>query len=413
MQLIWPSRVWQRVPSRVVLLLLLTFGMSVGSSASAQVRASTTATYYRESGANLSHQAITPAVRVSGVVRDVVSLRLGWDADVVSGASVAVVDAPGGDVDAITSATKWSDFRNNVSGGIGVRGEYTSLDVTYTWGRESDYRSHAFTITGRAELFDRNTTLELGYGRGFDQVCNLSQPRAQEPVDRQRLSSSDGCFDADDRESLDISLQTFRGGWTQAWTPIFATQLSVSAQVINGFQGNPYRAVWLGRAAAQENHPENRVRYVGNLGARLWVQPLRGALQLSGRVYRDTWDIFSVTAELAWEQRLWEGLTVRLRGRYYNQTGAHFFSDDYGRAPRGQYFTGDRELSPMSSWLAGGRVRFDLQAGDDGKVGPFAAFAIVGVFDMLFYDFREFRYGRVDVPNDKGMLATLGLEAEF
>jgi hypothetical protein len=75
------------------------------SHVSAQVRASTTATYYRESGANLSHQAITPSVRVSGVVRDVVSLRLGWDADVVSGASVAVVDAPGGDVDAITSAT--------------------------------------------------------------------------------------------------------------------------------------------------------------------------------------------------------------------------------------------------------------------------------------------------------------------
>jgi hypothetical protein len=37
----------------------------------------------------------------------------------------------------------------------------------------------------------------------------------------------------------------------------------------------------------------------------------------------------------------------------------------------------------------------------------------VGDFDMLFYDVREFRYGRREVPNDKGMLATLSLEAEF
>ncbi|MCB9599660.1 MAG: DUF3570 domain-containing protein [Sandaracinus sp.] len=390
---------------------LVVFGFA--SSGSAQVTASTTATYYRENGGGLNHQAITPSVRVGGVIRDVVSIRLGWDADVVSGASVAVVDAPGGDVDAITSATKWSDFRNNVSGGLGIRGEFTSLDVTYTWGRESDYRSHAFTITGRAELFDRNTTLELGYGRGFDQVCSLSQPRAQEPVDRQRLPSSDGCFDADDRESLDLSLQTFRAGWTQAWAPIFATQLTLSAQVLNGFQGNPYRAVWLGRAAAQENHPENRVRYSANLGARLWIQPLRGALQLSGRVYRDTWDLLSVTAEIAWEQNLWDGMRVRLRGRYYNQTGTHFFSDDYGRAPRGQYFTGDRELSPMSSWVMGGRIRYDLPAGDDGKVGLFDGFAIVAVFDFLKFDFRKFHYGRREVPNDTGMLATLGLEAEF
>lgn len=382
------------------------------TEARAQVQASATGTYYHESGGGLSHNAITPSVRVRGTIRDVVTVRLGWDADIVSGASVAVVDAPG-DVDAITSATRWSDFRNVVSGGIGIRGEYTSLDVNYAWGRENDYRSNSFSIVGRAELFDRNTTFELSYARGFDRICNLNQPRAQDAVDRQRLPSSDGCFSADDREALSLSLQTFQGSWTQAWAPILTTQLTMTAQVLSGYQANAYRAVWLGRAAAQEHHPENRVRYAAGLGVRLWVQPLRGALQLFGRAYRDTWNILSATAELAWEQNIVAGLRLRVRGRYYNQTGAAFFSDDYGRAPRGQYFTGDRELSPMSSFVAGGRIRWDLPAGDDGKVGLFNAFGIAVVFDWIKYDFREFRYGRVAVPNDTGMLVTLGLDAEF
>ena len=387
--------------------------LAIAGPARAQVDVSTTTTYYRESGGGLKHQAVTPNLRIRGTVQDVVTVSAGWEADIVSGASVAVVDAPSGEVDAITSATQWDDMRNTVTGGVGVRSDFASLSASYTYGTESDYRSHAFTLTGRAELFERNTTVELSYGRGFDQVCNLLQPRAQEAVDRQRMPGSDGCFGGEDRETLDLDIHTLQAGWTQAWAPIFATQLTVTGQVLNGYQGNPYRSVWLGRAAAQEHHPENRVRYAAGLGMRLWLQPLRGALQLFGRVYRDTWDILSATAELAWEQRLAEGLTVRVRGRYYNQTGAHFFSDDYAREPRGQYFTGDRELSPMSSWLVGGHIAYDIPPDDEGEVGIFTAFRLVAKFDWLKYDFRDFRYGRVAVPNDWGLAATLSLQAQF
>ncbi|MEM9070061.1 MAG: DUF3570 domain-containing protein [Myxococcota bacterium] len=385
----------------------------LANGASAQVTVGSTTTVYRESGGGLNSTAITPSLQIRGDIKDVFTIRAGWEADIVSGASVAVVDAPGGEVDAITSATKWDDFRNTASGGIGIASEYARIDATYTYGHESDYRSHGFNIVGTAELFDRNTTLTVSYGRGFDRVCNLLQPRAQEAVDRQRLPNADGCFGGDDRESLDLELHTFQGGWTQAWTPILATQLTLTGQVLNGYQGNPYRAVWLGRSAAQENHPENRTRYAGGLAIRLWVNPLRGALQLSGRLYRDTWDIRSATVELAWDQRIAEGLRVRLRGRYYNQTGAAFYSDDYARFPRGQYFTGDRELSPMSNWLIGGRIEYDIPPSDEGSVGPFRSFALIAKFDWIRYDFRDFRYGQVSIPNNRGIAATLGLEAGF
>jgi len=50
-----------------------------------------------------------------------------------------------------------------------------------------------------------------------------------------------------------------------------------------------------------------------------------------------------------------------VKGRFYNQTGALFWSDDYTGGepeygPRGQYWSGDRELSPLKSYLVGGRV---------------------------------------------------------
>jgi len=377
------------------------------------VQADVLTTVYREAGGPLELTVVNPSATVSAAVADEVEVAASWSADVVTGASVAVVDAPGG-VDAITSATRLDELRNVVGGAVTVQDGQASLTGTYAYGTESDYRSHSFSLTGRADLFDRNTSLEVSYGRGFDRVCNLAQPDATEPVDRQRMPSSDGCFAADDRVAEDLSLQTFQAGWTQAWTPIFATQLVGTAQVLNGFQANPYRAVWLGRAAAQEHHPENRVRFAAGLGARLWVEPVAAALQLFFRGYRDSWDIASVTAEVAWEQTFGEEFRVRVRGRYYDQTGAVFFSDDYAIDPRGQYFTGDRELSPFSSWTAGAQLRWVAPPDDEGRaLGFLDAFELVLKADYIRNDFREFRYGQARVPNDTAFVGTLALRAGF
>ena len=405
--------------SRATTVAMLSFAgalMATGNAV-AQVSVGTTTTIYRESGGALNSTAITPSPQIRGDVRGVFTVRAGWEADIVSGASVAVVDAPGGEVDTVTSATKWDDFRNTATGGIGIASEFARLDVNYTYGHESDYRSHGFNIQGTAELFERNTQLSVSYGRGFDKVCNLFQPRAQEAVDRVRLDSASGCFEGDPeenlREGLDLDLHTFQGSWTQAWAPVVTTQLSFTTQVLRGYQGNPYRAVWLGRSSAQENHPENRERYAGGLSLRLWITPLNGALQLFGRLYRDTWNVRSATVELAYDQTLAEGLRIRVRGRYYDQSAAAFYSDDYGRFPRGQYFTGDRELSSMSSWVVGGRVEYDIPPNEQGRVGPFNGFRLVAKFDWLKYKFRNFSYGGAGVPNNNGIAATLGLNARF
>lgn len=395
--------------SRAWLLGLVTGAWLLASSALAQSTASMTGTYFHERGGPLKMTVFNPAVVADAQIVDALSLQAGWEADVVTGASVRVVDAPG-DVDAISSATKLEDFRQVVRGGATLRGDTTRLSASYAYGFESDYRSHAVALSGASELFDRNTTLEISYGRGWDSVCDLSQPNAQEAVERQPLPTSEGCFGADqNRRTRAIALHSLGGAWTQNWTPIFNTQWSVSAQLVSGFQSNPYRAVWLGRAAAQEHHPNERARYGSSFDGRIWLRPIGGALQFGARVYRDTWDVAAVSAELAYERSIGTLFRARVRGRYYHQGAAAFYSDDYALRPRGQYFTGDRELSAMRSYLVGARFEFTPELAG----GLLRAFRLVLKADLLQHAFDDFHYGRLDVPNRRSIFATLGLDATF
>lgn len=373
------------------------------------------ATLYHEGGGPLNMTVITPGVAATVDPIEEMTIRVGWDADIVSGASVAVVDAPSTEVDAISTATQLFDFRNVFSGGAEVRSDYGALRAAYAYGFENDYRSHAMTLGARAEAFERTTTFDLSYARGWDSICDVFQPRNQEPVDRRRLASSEGCFgDTEDLTARDVELQTFQGSWTQAWAPILTTQLTLTAQLVDGFQSNPYRAVWLGRTAAQEHHPDHRARYAAGLGARLWLEPLSAALQAFVRGYRDTWDVTSITAELAYEQVIDGALRIRVRGRYYAQTSAAFFSDDYALAPRGQYFTGDRELSEMWSTLVGAQLAYTISSSADGAaLGFLRSFDLLLKGDWLHHDFPAFRYGRAAVPNVDGVIVTLALEASF
>ena len=205
-----------------------------------------------------------------------------------------------------------------------------------------------------------------GYARAFDRCA--TSPDASEPVLKPRLDDVRRLLRRRRRgaRERDLSSHTFQAAWTQAWTPILTTQLSATAQLLDGFQSNPYRAVRIGRAAAQEHHPDEpralrRRRRARGSGS----QPLSGALQPQLRVYRDTWDMRSVSGRArATSRRSSRAAAARARP-LLPQSGAAFYSDDYVLAPRGQYFTGDRELSPMRSVLLGAPARRGQAPSDD------------------------------------------------
>lgn len=399
--------------------MLVALALSIGSASAVRAdgggEIDVAATLFHEGGGPLNMTVITPSVRGRVDVIEELGFNLGWDADVVSGASVAVVDAPSAEPDVISTATQLDDFRNVFSGGAEIRSDFGLIRAGYAYGFESDYRSHAMSLGARAEAFERTATFDFSWARGWDSVCNVFQPEANLAVERRRLSTSEGCFSSDpDFTTNEVSLQTFQGSWTQAWARILATQLTVSAQLVEGFQSNPYRAVWLGRSAAQEHHPNDRARYAASLSIRLWLEPLSSALQVMGRVYRDTWDVQSVTAELGYELVLEGAVRVRARGRYYTQTSAAFFSDDYSLMPMGQYFTGDRELSAMTTITVGASFGYTVSAGASGPVlGFMEEFDILLKGDWIHSDFPAFHYGMASVPNVDAVIGTLSLEAHF
>ena len=390
------------------LVLFALFAAVNGASAQGSVTGGTS--LFREQGGPLHMDVIMPSVNAAVDVAEPLQLRVGWMADIVSGASVAVVDAPADRVDAITTATV-SDTRHQLSGGLTLRDTQGSVDVTYNHAFENDYRSDNFAVSARTDLGDRNTSFELGYARAFDRVCDVAG--TFDPVEKPRLDSSQGCFSDDQtRSTRELAIHTLRAGVTQVWTPVFTTRISVLAQLLHGFQVNPYRAVRIGKTAAQEHAPSDRARYALHASGRYWIAPLRAALGLEARVYRDTWGISSLSGELSYDQRLFGDVRLRLRLRYYAQGRAAFYSDDYMLAPKGRYFTGDRELSAMRSALFGLAFRWQLATDESGHLlGFLSSFTLVLKGDLLRSFFDDFHYDRAEVPNTLAQLLSLELRA--
>ena len=192
----------------------------------------------------------TPGVDLEASPWGSLQVRGGWEADVVSGASVpvkagAAYQANHANADVITAASV-NDLRNQGHGGFTLKSSTVSLSAGYVYSTENDYRSNAFNVAARTDLFQHDTQLEIAYARNFDQVCDRSQVATATTTQFIALESHDGCFTSSaSRVSLPIDIDGFQGSWTQAITPIFTTQLVYTGQIINGFQGNPYRSVIL------------------------------------------------------------------------------------------------------------------------------------------------------------------------
>jgi len=363
---------------------------------------------------------ITPAADVGVHPWTFLELRAGYEADIVTGATEAVKSGPL--VDVVSAATDFHDTRHQFRGGFTVTGESTRLAADYSYGTEADYHSNAFSVSAGTDFFQKNTQIDLSYARGFDKVCTAAYTPSTAPSARTRLDSSEGCFtDARERAARDADITTLQSAWTQAWTPVLATQLVLTGSIQHGFLENPYRGVVIAAAGqdALENHPDDRQRGAVALRAKYFLKPLQGAIGAGMRFYRDTWDVFGQTYEIEGEKYLTPALRVLAHARYYTQTGALFYSDDYTggepeNGPRGQYWTGDRELSPLSSWLFGGRVLFAAKGGPESRIlGVLLGFSASASFDLLKTNLENFTWGSQDPTDTTAMIISGALRGEF
>ncbi|HWA74921.1 MAG TPA: DUF3570 domain-containing protein [Polyangiaceae bacterium] len=365
---------------------------------------------------------INPALSVAATPVDWLKIQANYEADIVSGASEPVKAGRLGGVDVVSAATDFHDTRHQFGGGLTLTRESTELAASYSYGTESDYHSQAITVSGATNFLQKNTELRLSYARGFDKVCTSSFAEADAPSSRPTLDSSKGCFTkAEGRDVRKVDLDSFQAGWTQTWTPVLATQFVLTGALQHGFLGNPYRGVVIAPAGdvALENHPENRARAAAALRARLYVRAIRTAFGVGVNLYRDTWDLLGQTFEVDGERYLLPGLRVQIRARYYTQTGALFYSDDYTGGepvdgPRGQYWTGDRELSPLNSVLLGGRFVYSKRATPEQRIlGAFLGISGNVGLDLMKTHLKSFTWGGVTPDDTFAALLHLGLSGEF
>ena len=139
----------------------------------------------------------------------------------------------------------------------------------------------------------------------------------------------------------------------------------------------------------QEHDADFRQRYAV-FGRGAYALPDMRA-SLTGDACASTEDSWAVQADdrrpRRYNKYLQPVMLFTLRGHYHLQSGASFYrtSRDYQTlGPAGQYWTGDRELSPMSNYLGGAKLAFLRRPGQE-RSAWFAELEFSGKFEALFY----------------------------
>ena len=190
------------------------------------------------------------------------------------------------------------------------------------------------------------------------------------------------------KTSQPLAIDTFQPSLSWTATPRLVVQVGSTIQILDGFQSNPYRSVQVGsQRTPQEHEPQYRQRYAV-FGRAVYALPaVRASLIGMARLYQDSWAVQAATGDLVVNKYFSPALLVTLRGRYHQQSGASFYRNaaDYrDLGPAGQYWTGDRELSPMSNYLTGGKLAF-LRRPEQERTAWFVEMEVDVKYELLFY----------------------------
>jgi hypothetical protein len=380
---------------------------------------------YHESPTGSKMTVYTPSLNVKATPASWFDIKAGYEADVVSGASVAVkagpayqATHPGADV--VTSASV-RDYRHKAAGGVRLSKDDVDVNLGGSYSTENDYKSRTLNIAVRTDAYEHNTQFELSYARSFDLSCDRIQSTTDGFALFRALEDASGCFtSAQDRRTRDLVSDSFQGSYTQSWTPALMTQVVYTAQILNGFQSNPYRSVIVGEGLkAQEHHPDLRSRHALTLRLNWYLAPIKSVLRFGVRAYADSWAMKSITGDLEIERYVAERVRFALHGRFYKQSGAVFWSDDYSGGdpplgPRGQYFSGDRELSPFMSAVVGTRLAYLHEAKPDAKMlGFISSVKLSANLDVMQFFYQDYTLGGVSIGNARALLGVLSLGASF
>lgn len=283
---------------------------------------------------------VTPALVFRKLLSRNWALTWEQEVDVVSAASRRIGSdrvGPFGDreLDGVSGASK-IEIRHSENPILTYSHRGLVASGSFYYSQEDDYISRAPAASLSMDFNERNTTVGASYSEFFDDFRPVGDFAGQGGSKRIR---SIGATLAQSLSSL--------------------TLVGVTATHVNswGYLGHPYNPPMDATGALLTEEVPGR-KQAGAISGQV-VQGYRlgerlGSINLDGRRYQDTWGVKSSTVDLKISQYILDGTYLRLRGRYYRQTGALFAKDVY--TGREAYRTADVRWYPFSSYLIGAKL---------------------------------------------------------
>ena len=354
---------------------------------------------------------VHPEASVDTDIGQHVMLDLGYSADAVSGATADRVPRRRGvERDQVLRPAPGGQPRHRLQGS-----SLSQITFTSTVGTERDYLSRAIGGAASIDLPGRNTTVGLAYSHSWDLVCDKDNGMLS-PLERKALVGSDVCaktgfFDGKDTPGTtvwnDLDIDTAQLTITQNLTPTLNMQVAVYGQILDGFQSNPYRRVRVGPNEPQEHIPDERARWSITTRLNKYLPAAHSAIHLGARFYNDTWGVTGGDVEIAYSQYFGSSLLMHFHARIYQQTAASFFKDAFfyeTESTAGEYFTGDRELSPVRNAVVGAKLTLITLKGDKPVWHLFDKLSLNLKGDILILD---------QLPQEDPSLNMGGIKTEF
>jgi len=309
-------------------------------------------------------EVVGPSVLVRKGFKDKVSVWANYYVDMITSASI----------DVVATASQYTEERKEKSIGFDYLHGKTFMGMSYTNSEESDYSAQAARIAISQDFFGDLTTLGISYARGSDTVRR----------------NGDDVFEAETER------QIYRVDISQVITKNLIININYESVTDEGFLNNPYRQVRFvdpsvnrGFSYELEVYPRTRTSSAQAIRA-MYFLPYRAALKLEYRNYSDTWGINAFNGEIAYTHPIDEtGLTVELKYRYYEQTGADFYSDLFPRSNAQNFLARDKELAAFQTQTIGAGITYEfgldwLPGFERGQASLF-----VDYIDFQYDDFRD------------------------
>ena len=270
-----------------------------------------------------------PALLVRKGIGEHVSAYASYFVDNVSCASI----------DVVTTASPFKEKREEYGGGVDYLYRNTTVGLSVLRSDEPDYVANTFGATVTHEVLDGLTTLSLGYSMGRDDVGRAHTDFADH-----------------------VNRYQYKLGVSQVVTKSLLMNLNYEAILEDGYLHSPYRAARLLGLSVPEVYPRTRdghavaLGIVNGLGAK--DGQLKASAHLRYRYFWDNWNIRAHTVELGYGSRLDDRWLVEPRYRYYKQSAASFYANDF--TTQMTFMARDRELSDFSSHALGAKASYQL-----------------------------------------------------